>query len=186
MVRGPASDELLSALVTAIGDKINYLPDTGELADYLLDVYEGAEGRQRDRLWRIMSGHGQSLVSFAMDAQAQGDTSRVDQAAAALVQLNHAAAVDGIMALRQQVDYPQDYFMGYVRALTQAHNNPAILQRLGDYLQDPAADLQSRLIAAEGLLAVKQSLQAKYILDKLVNSNEYTDAEVAAYINGRL
>ena len=67
-------------------------------------------------------------------------------------------------------------------------DNPTIkvLHRLEDYMRNPTVKLESRIFAAEGLLAVRQNRQARYILEKVVNNTREPDVELQAYIGGRL
>jgi len=53
-------------------------------------------------------------------------------------------------------------------------------------MRDPEVNIESRIFAAEGLLAVRENRQARYILEKVINNPQYTESELQAYIGGRL
>jgi len=66
--------------------------------------------------------------------------------------------------------------------------NPTVkvLRKLEDYMRDPEVNIESRIFAAEGLLAVRENRHARYMLEKVIKNTQYANPELQAYIGGRL
>lgn len=154
--------------------------------DAMANYYLSASETEQAKLWNVVSLHSQTLVELSVYAYQSGVTEQFHKYSQALASVNSLDAVEGLLQLRSQVDYSQDYFSDMVNRLTQRYHNMETLHKFEDYLRDPQKDLNTRLLAADGLLAVKESEQAHYILQKAIDSAGYGDADVAAYISSRL
>lgn len=123
---------------------------------------------------------------LANKAYQDGDLNRFRKFSQTISEINSVGAVEHMLKLVSKADYSQEYFIGIMRASTQRFNNLEVLHKLEDYLRNPDVDMRSRIVAAEGLLAVKDMDGARYILEKALNSSSYEDAEIVAYIGARL
>jgi len=156
------------------------------MTDTMVEYYQSANATEQANLWAVISLHSESLVALSKDAYENGDLSQFKHYSQALVDINSVGAVEGVLNLASEVDYSQEYFSDIISAIAQRFNNLETLHKLEDYLRNPNAHKRTRMVAAEGLLAVKDSGQARYILEKALNSNSYEDAEIVAYISARL
>lgn len=156
------------------------------MSEAMVNYYLSASEPEQAKLWNVVSLNSQSLVQLSVNAYQNGAMEQFQKYSQTLTSVNSLDAVEGVLELRSQVDYSQDYFSAMVSKLSQRYSNAETLHKFEDYLRDPEKDLNTRLLAADGLLAVKESEQARYILQKAVDSVGYGDAEIAAYINSRL
>jgi len=154
--------------------------------DAMANYYLSASETEQAKLWSVVSLHSQTLVVLSVDAYQNGATDHFQKYSQAMAGVNSLDAVEGLLELRSQVDYSQDYFSEMINRLTQRYHNMETLHKFEDYLRDPQKDLNTRLLAADGLLAVKESEQARYILQKAIDAAGYGDAEIVAYIHSRL
>jgi hypothetical protein len=125
-------------------------------------------------------------VALSGQAYASGSFDQFRKYSQALADINSVGAVEGMLELVSKVDYSQEYFIDRIREASQRYNNLETLHKLEDYLRNPHVDMRTRIVAAEGLLAVKDLEQARYILQKALNSSRYEDSEIVAYISARL
>ena len=91
-----------------------------------------------------------------------------------------------MMQLHTSVEYSPDYLQGMLSDRVADNPTIKVLHKLEDYMRDPNVKIESRIFAAEGLLAIKQNRQARYILEKVINNTQEPDAELQAHIGGRL
>lgn len=153
----------------------------------LVDYYINASQRERTYLQDMMMKNNKGLVLLATNAYENGRVNEFNEYADILVNLNGIQAVEGIMELQFAVNYQTDYYIGLMHQAANKNLNSQTLQRLEDYLRNPEFDMQIKIVAAEGLLSVKeQSKQAKYILEKAISSVSYDDAEIVSYISARM
>lgn len=155
---------------------------TGAMVDY----YLSADDTEQKNLWAVISMHSETLGALAKSAYDNGNLNQFKKFSQALAGINSVGAVEGTLELVGEVDYSQEYFADMIGTLTRRYNNLETLRKLEDYLRNPHADMRTRMVAAEGLLAVKDSEQARYILEKALTSNSYEDSEIVAYISARL
>lgn len=157
-----------------------------EMTDAMVDYFVSANATEQANLWGVMALHAESLVALSQQAYETGSFDQFKKYSQALADINSVGAVEGMLELVSKVDYSQEYFINRVRESTQRFNNLETLHKLEDYLRNPHVDMRTRIVAAEGLLAVKGLEQARYILEKALNSNSYEDSEIVAYISARL
>ena len=177
----------LSSHVTNVYSKVvRIIPEESNAGSIIADYYMQANSQEQQKLWPVVSQHGRTLVRLAVEADKNGQNFNVQKYASAISELPHLNAVDSLMQLHTAVEYSP----GYLRSMlsNKVADNPTIkvLHKLEDYMRNPNVKLESRLFAAEGLLAVRQNRQARYILEKVINNTEETDVELQAYIGGRL
>jgi hypothetical protein len=156
------------------------------LTDAMVDYYLSADDTEQDNLWGVISKHSESLEALAKSAYENGNLNQFKKYSQALASINSVAAVEGTLELVGEVDYSQKYFIDMISTLTQRYNNLETLRKLEDYMRNPHAHRRTRIVAAEGLLAVKESAQARYMLEKVLKSGNYEDSEIVAYISARL
>ena len=155
---------------------------TGAMVDYYLTADETVQ----EKLWGIMSLHAQSLVALSKEAYQKSGFNQFKKYSETLASISSIDAIEGELKLVSEVDYPQEYFIDMIRTSARRFNNLETLHKLEDYMRNPHLDMRTRLTAAEGLLAVKDSAQARYILEKVLRSSRYEDSEIIAYISARL
>jgi len=141
---------------------------------------------EQSNLWDIVALHSESLVALAQNAYDVGDINQFKKYSQTLADINSVSAIEGILDLVANVDYSQDYFATMISSTTQRYNNMEVLRKLEDYLRNSSTPRRTRIVAAEGLLAVKNLEYARYILDKTLNSSRYEDSEIVTYISARL
>lgn len=157
-----------------------------DMTDTMVSYYLSADATEQENLWDVMALHSESLVALSTTAYENGSVDQFRKYSQSLADVNSVDAVEGMLELVAKVDYSQEYFVELIRASTQRYNNLETLHKLEDYLRNPDADRRTRIVAAEGLLALKDLEQARYILEKALNSSRYEDSEVVAYISARL
>lgn len=157
-----------------------------EMTDAMVHYYLSASDVEQEKLWGVMSLHSESLVALSVDAYQNGSMDQFKKYSQTLASVNSVGAVEGVLELAASVNYPQDYFTAMISTLTQRYHNLETLRKMEDYLRDPGLDSRTRIVAADGLLAVKESEQARYILEKALQSTSYEDADIVAYISARL
>lgn len=184
--RTGAGDDIRQTTISAVTGMLNRIQDTTVVAGELLALYYASEPDEQVAIWTILSGHSETMRVFANQAHHDGNTHLVDTAVTALIDSTHESAVDALLLLQQQLDYPQDYFVDKLSRLVSKPDNLRLLNRLADYLHKPDIPLQSKIIAAEGLLSASGSREARLMLEKMAESTSYEDAEIVSYINGRL
>jgi hypothetical protein len=184
--RNPASSTLTAQMEKVLTKTIKHYPDQQLLDDELADYYLAANQTERDKLWKFIQGQNDSLVALTVNAYKNGDSASVDRFTAALTEIPKASVVDNLIELHQRMDYPPEYFADLMQTVVKKYPNRDILHRVEDYVRDQSNDLQTRIIAVEGLLAAKDTEQGRYILDKMLTPPINTDAEILSYINGRL
>jgi len=165
---------------------VSQMEDSESVADLMASYYQGANPEEQQRLWEVVSKHGETLVMLASAANRNGQYYEMQQYANAIAQLPHLQAVDSLVKLHIDVEYAPDYLGSLLADTVKSNPTVKVLQKLEDYMRDPAVAFDSRIYAAEGLLAVKNNRQARYILEKVVNNSQYADPQLQAYIGGRL
>ena len=156
------------------------------MAIAIMDYYLSASETEQNKLWDIVSLHPDSLVALSIEAHENGATNQFSKYSQALSNVRSMDAVEGILKLSANIPGSSEYFIELIRGNVVKQNNSETLHKLEDYLRDPQRDRQTRIVAAEGLLAVKETQQARYILEKAVNASDYDDSDIIAYINARL
>lgn len=162
------------------------LPDSSNAGGVIANYYSQANGQEQQRLWQVTSQHGGALVSLAINADKNGRHYNVQKYANAITKLPHLQSVDSMMQLHTSVEYSPDYLQGMLSDRVADNPTIKVLHKLEDYMRDPNVKIESRIFAAEGLLAIKQNRQARYILEKVINNTQEPDAELQAHIGGRL
>jgi len=171
---------------SVFGKVVSQMEDSESVADLISSYYQGASPEEQQRLWEVVSKHGATLVMLASAADRNGQYYEMQQYANAIAKLPHLQAVDSLVKLHIDVDYAPDYLGGLLAETVKSNPTIKVLHKLEDYMRDPDVPFDSRIYAAEGLLAVKNNRQARYILDKVVNNSQYADPQLQAYIGGRL
>jgi hypothetical protein len=184
--RNPASTTLTSQMEKVLAKTFKHSPDQQLLDEELADYYLAANKTEQDKLWKFVQGQNDSLVALTINAYENGDSANVDRFTAALTDIPKASVVDNLIELHQRMDYPPEYFADLMQTMVKKNPNREILHRVEDYVRDQGNDLQTRIIAVEGLLAAKDTEQGSYILNKMLTPPINTDAEILSYINGRL
>lgn len=184
--RKTTSPELSSHVTSIYSKVVRTIPDSSKAASIIADYYLQANSAEQQKLWPVVRQHGTTLVKLAVAADQNGQTNNVQKYAEAMTGLPHLNAVDSLMQLHLAVDYSPQYMKDLLA--NRVVDNPTIkvLHRLEDYMRNPSVKLESRLFAAEGLLAVRQNRQARYILEKVISNTQDPDVELQAYIGGRL
>ncbi len=156
------------------------------MAQAMVSYYAAAGAAEQQNLWSVISLHSESLMMLSKNAYEGGDLNHFKKYSEAMAAINSVSVIGHMLELASQVDYPKEYFVDMMRTSTQRFNNVEVFQQLEVRLLDPKADMGSRIVAAEGLLAVKNYESARFILEKALNSGNYEDSELAAYISARL
>lgn len=162
------------------------LPEDEEVTRRLIDYYYNASDVEANAVWDLISKHGSSLVTIAIEADQRGETDIVDKVFDSVQNLRGDTAVESIMALYNKVARPQQTFSDAIIDVVKRDASVDTLHRLENYLRGENVSRSIKLVAAEGLLAVKDNQQARYILEKMIQSNDYNDAEIVSYISGRM
>ena len=168
------------------GKVVHNIPDSESVADMMASYYQGATAEEQARLWEVVSKHENTLVMLAETAERNGQHYELQRYATAIAQLPNLQAVDGLVKLHINVEYSPDYLGNLLAENVKSNPTIKVLHKLEDYMRNPEVPLDSRIFAAEGLLAVKNNRQARYILDKVISNPQYADPELQAYIGGRL
>jgi hypothetical protein len=156
------------------------------MTDAMVNYYLSADAAEQENLWGTISLHSESLATLAKSAYEIGDINQFKKYSQTLAGINSVEAIESTLDLVSEVDYSQEYFIAMISEISQRYNSMETFRKLEDYLRNPNVDRRTRIVAAEGLLAVRVSEQARYILEKALNSNSYEDSEIAAYISARL
>ena len=156
------------------------------MADAMVNYYLSASEIEQAKLWSVVSPHSQTMVALSADAYQNGSLDQFQKYSQALAHINSVDAVEGMLELRSHVDYSQEYFTDLVSVSVQRYHNMETLLKLEGYLGNPQKDLNTRLLAADGLLAVKESEQARTILQKAIDSAGYNDTAIVSYISSRM
>jgi len=176
-----------SAHVSNVFSKVVYnLPDSPKAAEVIAKYYQEANEQEQQKLWQAVSQHSDTLVMLGAYADRNGQIYVVQKYASAISELPNLQAVDGLVKLHMSVEYSPDYLAGMLKENVVKNPTFKVLHKLEDYMRDPDVPLGSRIFAAEGLLSVKENRQARYILEKAVDSSQEVDPELQAYISGRL
>lgn len=162
------------------------IPDKAFMSDIVSNYYLAANAAEKEQLWEVVSHHPGTLVQLAAQANAEGQSYNVEKYATAITQLPDVRAVDGVMKLQGRINQPPGYFVALMQAVVKRNDNARALHRLDDYLRHLNVGTESRILAAEGLLAAKHNPLSRQILEKVLNQANYGDSEVLSYISGRL
>jgi hypothetical protein len=162
------------------------MPDSDGVATIMADYYRSANAQEQRQLMEVISHHPDTLVLLAADADRNGQNYDVRRYANAIARLPNLRATEGLLKLHSAVEYAPDYLPGLLVKKVQGNPNIKVLQKLEDYMRDPNMDLDTRLLAAEGLLSVKDNRHARYMLEKVINNNQYANPDLQAYIGGRM
>jgi hypothetical protein len=165
---------------------VHNIPDSQKAADIMASYYQSASAQEQQRLWQVVSKHEDTLVLLAAKADRNGQNYEIQKYASAIAALPNQQAVDGLMKLHISVEYSPDYLAGMLEESIKVNPTIKVLHKLEDYMRDSDVNMESRIFAAEGLLAIRDNRQARYILEKVINNPQYTDPELQAYIGGRL
>ena len=184
--RSGSSQRFADHVSTVFNNTLVGTKQHSSMTDAMVDYYLSADDTEQENLWDVISMHSETLGALAKSAYENGDLNRFKKYSQALAGINSIGAVEGTLELAGEVDYSQEYFIDMISTLTQRYNNLETLRKLEDYLRNPHAHKRARIVAAEGLLAVKESTHARYMLEKVINSSSYEDSEIIAYISGRL
>ncbi|WP_455207758.1 hypothetical protein [Kaarinaea lacus] len=168
------------------GKVVHNIPDSESVADMMASYYQGATAAEQERLWEVVSKHENTLVMLAATAERNGQHYELQRYANAIAQLPNLQAVDGLVKLHINVEYSPDYLGNLLAENVKSNPTIKVLHKLEDYMRNPDVPIDSRIFAAEGLLAVRSNRQARYILEKVINNPQYADPELQAYIGGRL
>lgn len=166
--------------------RMESLPEDEEITRQLIDYYYNASDVDADLVWQLLSRNSSSLIMIALDAELRAETDVVEKAVNALKATPSAVAINAIMKLYDKINRPQQYFIDAIISVVTRDPGIDALHQLENNLRATDQSLQGRIVAAEGLLAVKDNEQSRYILEKMIQSSDYSDAEVVSYINGRL
>jgi len=180
------SPELSQHITNVYSKVVRVLPEESNAGVVIANYYLQANSQEQQRLWPVVSQHGKTLVTLALDADKNGQNNNVQKYASAMTKLPHLESVESLMQLQSSVEYSPDYLRTMLSRRVVDNPTSKVLQKLEDYMRNPNLKLESRLFAAEGLLSVKQNRQARYILEKVINNTEEPDVELQAYIGGRL
>jgi hypothetical protein len=184
--RSGASDRFAAHVRNVYNNTLLGTKQRPEMTDAMVNYFVSANATEQANLWGVMALHAESLVALSEQAYASGNVNQFREFSQALADINSVDAVEGMLELVSKVDYSQEYFFDRIRESAQRYNNLETLHKLEDYLRNPNVDMRTRIVATEGLLAVKDLEQARYILQKALNSSRYEDSEIVAYISARL
>ncbi len=184
--RSGSSERFAEHVRTVFNNTLAGTKQQSAMTDAMVDYYLSADDTEQQNLWGVVSMHSETLGALAKSAYENGNLNQFKKYSQALADINSVGAVEGTLELVGEVDYSEEYFIDMISTLSQRFNNLETLRKLEDYLRNPHADRRVRIVAAEGLLAVKDSVQARYILEKAANSSSYEDSEIVAYISARL
>ena len=181
-----ASIQLQSRVKLILQARMVYLPEDEEITRQLVDYYYNAVESEADEVWQLISRHGFSLVTIAKEADERGETNVVDKVFRSIENMRGDVAVQSILALQSKLDRPLPFFIEAMTKVVTKEPSVDALQRLENMLRDTTATREARMMAAEGLLAVKDTRQSRDILEKMMQSEDYADAELVSYISARL
>lgn len=180
---GPGYADHVSSIFSKV---VGNMEDSENIASLMADYYQSASAEEQQRLWQAVSKHGDTLVMLASTADRNGQHYELQQYANSIAHLPHLDATDALVKLHMNVEYSPDYLGNLLGETVKSNPTIKVLHKLEDYMRDPNVPMESRIFAAEGLLAVKNNRQARYILEKVVNNSQADDPQLQAYIGGRL
>lgn len=184
--RKPTSPENAAHISSVYSKVVRSMQDSSKAATIIANYYQQSNSAEQQKLWPVVSQHGNTLVALAVDANKNGQNYDVQKFAEAMTQLPHLNAVNSLMQLHTSIEYSPNYMRDMLSKRVADNPTIKVLHKLEDYMRNPAVKLESRLFAAEGLLAVRQNRQARYILQKVIDNTQDPDVELQAYIGGRL
>jgi len=184
--RAPSAPDYAEHVSSVFSKVVHNIPESENVANLMASYYESANTQEQQRLWNVVSKHEDTLAMLAANADRNGQNYQVQKYASAISELPNQQAVDGLMKLHISVEYSPDYLAGMLADNVKKNPTIKVLHKLEDYMRDPDVNIESRIFAAEGLLAVRGNRQARYILEKVINNPQYADPELQAYIGGRL
>ncbi|MGD8569541.1 MAG: hypothetical protein PVJ39_15760 [Gammaproteobacteria bacterium] len=165
---------------------VRRIPGSADVGEIMADYYEAANGEEQQRLWETVSHHQDTLVRLAVDAERNGQNYDVRKYANTIAKLPELEAAEGLLKLHMTMEYTPGYLSGLLDERVKANPTIKVLQKLEDYMRDPAVDQDTRIYAAEALLSVRNNRHARYMLEKVINNPQYADPDLQAYIGGRL
>ena len=180
---GPGYADHVSSIFSKV---VGNMEDSENIASLMADYYQSASAEEQQRLWQAVSKHGDTLVMLATTADRNGQHYELQQYANAIAKLPHLDATDALVKLHVNMEYSPEYLGNLLGETVKSNPTIKVLHKLEDYMRDPNVPMESRIFAAEGLLAVKNNRQARYILEKVVNNSQSDDPQLQAYIGGRL
>ena len=184
--RVPAAPDYADHVSSVFSKVVHNIPNSESVAEIMASYYQAAGTQEQQRLWEVVSRHEDTLVALATTADLNGQNYEVRKYANAIAGLPNQQAVDGLMKLHISLEYSPDYLAGVLADNVKKNPTIKVLHKLEDYMRNPDVSIESRIFAAEGLLAVRDNRQARYILEKVINNPHYSDPELQAYIGGRL
>lgn len=180
---GPGYAEHVSSVFSKVAHNI---PEPEAVAGVMASYYQSASALEQQRLWEVVSKHEDTLVTLAANAENNGQHYEVQKYAGAIAKLPDLQAVDGLLKLHINTEYSPEYLGNMLAENVKSNPTIKVLHKLEDYMRDPDVPIDSRIFAAEGLLAVRNNRQARYILEKVINNPQSADPQLQAYIGGRL
>lgn len=180
---GPGYADHVASIFSKV---VNHMEDSEQIASLMADYYQSASAEEQQRLWEAVGKHGDTLVMLATTADRNGQHYELQQYANAIAKLPHLQAADALVKLHVSTEYSPEYLANLLGETVKSNPTIKVLHKLEDYMRDPNVPMESRIFAAEGLLAVKNNRQARYILEKVVNNSQADDPQLQAYIGGRL
>jgi hypothetical protein len=182
-VTGPGYAEHVSSVFSKVAHNI---PEPEAVGELIASYYQAASAQEQQRLWEVVSKHEDTLVTLAANAVSNGQHYDVQKYAGAIAKLPELQAVDGLLKLHINTEYSPEYLGNLLAENVKSNPTIKVLHKLEDYMRDPDVPIDSRIFAAEGLLAVRNNRQARYILEKVINNPQSADPQLQAYIGGRL
>ena len=184
--RAPAAPDYADHVSSVFSKVLHNIPESESVANVMASYYQSAGVQEQQRLWEVVSRHEDTLVKLASNADRNGQNYQVKKYATAIAQLPNQQAVDGLVKLHIGVEYSPDYLAGMLAENVRKNPTVKVLRKLEDYMRDPEVNIESRIFAAEGLLAVRENRHARYMLEKVIKNTQYANPELQAYIGGRL
>jgi hypothetical protein len=184
--RAPAAPDYADHVSSVFSKVVHNIPESESVANVIANYYQSASVQEQQQLWEVVSRHEDTLVKLASNADRNGQNYQVKKYATAITQLPNQQAVDGLVKLHIGVEYSPDYLAGMLAENVRKNPTVKVLRKLEDYMRDPEVNIESRIFAAEGLLAVRENRHARYMLEKVIKNPQYANPELQAYIGGRL
>ena len=184
--RAPAAPDYAEHVSSVFSKVVHNIPESESVANVIANYYQSASVQEQQQLWEVVSRHEDTLVKLASNADRNGQNYQVKKYATAIAQLPNQQAVDGLVKLHIGVEYSPDYLAGMLVENVKKNPTVKVLRKLEDYMRDPEVNIESRIFAAEGLLAVRENRHARYMLEKVIKNPQYANPELQAYIGGRL
>lgn len=160
--------------------------DDVTVAETLANYYSQADDQERQSLLAVVSLNPGALAALATDALNNGDDNDFKHFSETIAAHDTTSAMDKLFQLQGSVEYADDHFHTLIRQMAVRQNNTVSVHKLEDYLRNPQSSLQTKIMAAEGIMAVKHNPQARYVLEKILTSSDYNDADIVSYINAHL